>query len=257
MTALYVEENVYNLIPKEVKEPIKQPRYISTFKPSVIREIRERKTAPCKTMGIPKLQVPTPREFLQKHSKEPKLPKRKRMQGMKKPLELTVPERNDHPIMGIHSEKNYIVSNIAEAIMAVAKKPLRACVDVRKGDKFLVDNSGLVKRYLHKKDFGVTPKYIKKQTKEAKKAQEETDACLQATLSQKGLTRLSREEREHILEGLKQNWEEINQEFQNLSVVLDSLPRKLRKEKMETQMKALEHDITVLEKHKVVYIAKE
>ncbi|XP_062979846.1 enkurin-like [Elgaria multicarinata webbii] len=257
MTALYLEENIYNLLPSEETEPIKTQRYVSTFKPLVERETQEKKTAPCKTMGIPKLQVPTPRDFLRKHSKEPKLPKRKRGPGSKRPPELHVPLRTDHPIMGIHSEKNYIATNVAEAIMAVAKKPLHACVDVRKGDKFLIDDSGLVKKYLKKKDFGVTPIYIKKRKKEAKTAQEETDASLEEALEQKGLTRLSREERENVLEGLKHNWEEINQEFQSLSVVIDTVPRKLRKEKMEVQMRQLEHDINILEKHKMIYIANE
>ncbi|XP_028606263.2 enkurin-like [Podarcis muralis] len=255
MTAFYAEEIIYNLIPKEEKKPVKTVRFMSTFKPTVIREIQERKTAPSKTMGIPKLYIPTPREFLRKHANEPKLLKRRRNQGMKKPPGLNVPERNDHPIMGIRSKKDYISSNVAEAIMAVAKKPLRACVDVRKGDKFLLDDSGLIQRYLHKKDFGVTPKYIKKRIMDAKKAQEESDAYLQQALMQKGLTRLSKAEKEKIMEGLKKNWEEINHEYQSLSVFLDSIPKRLRKEKMEVEMMQLEHYIKLLEKHDIVYIS--
>ncbi|XP_034986129.2 enkurin-like [Zootoca vivipara] len=259
MTPFYAEqsiyeENIYNLIPKEEKKPIKTVRFVSTFKPNVIREIRERKTVPSKTMGIPKLYIPTPREFLRKHASEPKLLKRRRNQGMRKPG-LNVPERSDHPIMGIQSKKDYISSNIAEAIMAVAKKPLRAYVDVRKGDKFLLDDSGLIQRYLHKKDFGVIPKYIKKRIMDTKKAQEESDAYLQQALMQKGLTKLSKAEKEKIIEGLKKNWEGINHEYQNLSIVLDSIPRRLRKEKMEVEMMQLEHFIKLLEKHDVVYIS--
>ncbi|CAI5789373.1 Enkurin domain-containing protein [Podarcis lilfordi] len=135
------------------------------------------------------------------------------------------------------------------------QKPLRACVDVRKGDKFLLDDSGLIQRYLHKKDFGVTPKYIKKRIMDAKKAQEESDAYLQQALLQKGLTRLSKAEKEKIMEGLKKNWEEINHEYQSLSVFLDSIPRRLRKEKMEVEMMQLEHYIKLLEKHDIVYIS--
>ncbi|KAG8147870.1 hypothetical protein E2320_000011 [Naja naja] len=37
--------------------------------------MEEKKKAPCQTMGIPKLQVPTPKEYLRKHSKEHKVPK--------------------------------------------------------------------------------------------------------------------------------------------------------------------------------------
>lgn len=62
-----------------------------------------------------------------------------------------LPPQSDRPLMGIHSEKNFITANVAEAIMAVAKRPLHACVDQRRGDKFLMDGSGLVQRFLKKK----------------------------------------------------------------------------------------------------------
>lgn len=46
-------------------------------------------------------------------------------------------------------------------------------------------------------------------------------------------------------------------EFQGLPVQIDTAPKKLHKEKLELQMKQLEHDIEVIEKHKVIYIANE
>ncbi|XP_020655808.3 enkurin [Pogona vitticeps] len=255
MFGLSGEENIYNLLPSGEKQPTKSPRYISVFQPFVKREIEERKTHPCKTMGIPKLQVPTPQDFLRKHAKEPKLPKRKKGQSAKKPPELNVPKRTDRPVMGIWSQKDFIATNIAEAIVGVPKKPTHACVDVRKGDKFLVENSGLVKKYLKKKDFGVTPRYIKKRNQEAERAQEERDAGREETLGGRGLTRLAREEREAVLEGLKKNWEELHKEYQSMSLLVDTVPRKLHQEKLEVQMKQLEHDIGALEKHRLVYIA--
>nr|XP_060639384.1 enkurin-like [Anolis sagrei ordinatus] len=208
-------------------------------------------------MGIPKLQVPTPKDFLRKHSKTPALPKRRRAPGSKRPAEARVPKRTEPPVMGIQSRKDYISTNVAEAIMAVAKKPLRACVDVRKGDKFLIENSGLVIKYRNKKDFGATPKYIRKWKMEAQMAQEEREAYVRESIRKHGLTQLSKEEREKVIEGLKTNWEEVNKEFQALSVVIDSVSRKLRKEKMELEMKQLEEDIKVLEKHKIIYIKNE
>ena len=59
------------------------------------------------------------------------------------------------------------------------------------------------------------------------------------------------------LQGLKKNWEEVHKEFQSLSVFIDSIPKKIRKQKLEEEMKQLEHDIGVLEKHKVIYIANK
>ena len=61
--------------------------------------------------------------------------------------------------------------------------------------------------------------------------------------------------RQGILDGLKKNWEELHHQYQGLSVVTDTAPKKARKERMEAEMKQLERDIETIEKHKVIYIA--
>ncbi|XP_048367456.1 enkurin-like [Sphaerodactylus townsendi] len=255
MSATSLEETIYNLLPVEEKEPYLPPRYTSTFRRSVKREFWGQTKASGKTMGVPKLQLPTPKDFLQKYSKTPKLPKRrKKPQGSKKTPVLSVPQRTDHPLMGIQSKKDFIAANAAQAIVQVAKKPTRACIDVRKGDRFLIDDSGLVQKYLKKQDFGAVPRYLVRRNKAAEMAKEESDNYIKATLRQKAPKRVSREERENVLAGLRRNWEEINQAFQSMSVSVDTIPRKLHREKLETQMKQLEHDIGTLEKHKVIYI---
>ena len=53
----------------------------------------------------------------------------------------------------------------------------------------------------------------------------------------------------------KKNWEEIHHQYQGLSVVTDTAPKKSRKERMETEMNQLEKDIELLEKHSHVYIS--
>ncbi|XP_061442122.1 enkurin [Rhineura floridana] len=256
MAALCVEESIYNLLPHIAAKSFKEPRYVSTFKPYVKRTIEQSK-APWKTIGPPKVQVPSPKDFLQKHSKEPKLPKREKDQEGKKMRESNVPRRSDHPIMGVQSTKNFISTNAANVIMGVAKKPLPVCVDRRQGDKFILETSGLVPKYLKKKDYGLTPKYVTKRSEDVKRAQEEYDAYVKETLRQKAMKRLSDEERESLIEGLKKNWEEVHHEFQSLSVEIDTIPKKLHKERLETQMKQLEHDIQTIEKHRVIYIANK
>ena len=61
--------------------------------------------------------------------------------------------------------------------------------------------------------------------------------------------------RQDILNGLKMNWEELHHQYQGLSVVTDTAPKKARKERMEAEMKQLERDIETIEKHKVIYIS--
>ena len=58
-----------------------------------------------------------------------------------------------------------------------------------------------------------------------------------------------------MLYGLKTNWDSIYRQYQSLSVIVDSLPKRNRKEWMEHEMKQLEKDIEMLEKYQTIYIA--
>ena len=66
---------------------------------------------------------------------------------------------------------------------------------------------------------------------------------------------LTPSERDTMLDGLKSNWETIQHEYQTLSVITDTLPKKLRKERMEAEMKQLERDIETIERHTIIYLA--
>ncbi|KAK4826258.1 hypothetical protein QYF61_006705 [Mycteria americana] len=281
MTAQCAQESIYNLLPRLEEKPVKPPRYISTFRPSVKCEVAKNK-AQWKTMGPAKVAIPSPKNFLQKHSKEPKLPaskrrheiyemycfnfkiyninvesNRKKEQDSKKLPALSVPRRTDHPVMGIQSKKNFINTNAVAAITGLPKKPQPIYVDRRQGDKYLLETSGLVPKYIKKKDYGVTPKYVTRRKEEMKRAQKEYEGDILEHLKKRAMKRLSDEERRSLLQGLKKNWEEVYREFQGLSVEIDTIPKKIYKEKLESQMKQLEHDIEVIEKHKVIYIANE
>lgn len=69
------------------------------------------------------------------------------------------------------------------------------------------------------------------------------------------MKQLSEAERSSILSGLKTNWEDLYHQYQGLSVVTDTLPKKHRKERLENEMKQLERDIQMMEKHSAIYIA--
>lgn len=69
------------------------------------------------------------------------------------------------------------------------------------------------------------------------------------------LRTMSEEERNAILEGLKRNWDELHHQFQSLSVVIDTIPKRIKKEKLENDMKMLEKDIELLQRHQLIYIA--
>ncbi|KFQ39066.1 Enkurin, partial [Mesitornis unicolor] len=170
---------------------------------------------------------------------------------------LSVPRRTDQPVTGIQSKKNFINTNAVAVIKGLPKKPRPICVDTRHGDKYLLENSGLVPKYTKKKDYGVTPKYVTQRNEEMKRAQEEYEASVLEHLKKNAMKRLSDEERKSLLEGLKKNWDEVYRKYQRLPVQTYTISKKMNKEKLELQMKQLEHDIGVTEKHEVIYIANE
>ena len=64
------------------------------------------------------------------------------------------------------------------------------------------------------------------------------------------------EYREVLLAGLKANWEDLHHQYQGLSVITDTAPKKARKERMEAEMKQLEKDIEMIERHQRLYISQ-
>ena len=86
--------------------------------------------------------------------------------------------------------------------------------------------------------------------KEAMKlTQEERDNILQVHTRQ-----LNGNFNEIFLEGLRANWSIVNQTYQGLSLLTDTLFKRQRKAKVEAQLSPLEKFIQMLEQHSVIYI---
>ncbi|NXA95963.1 ENKUR protein, partial [Melanocharis versteri] len=226
--------------------------YISKLREFVKHEAEKNKSQ-WKTMGPAKVAVPSPNDFLQKRSKEPKLAPKKKEQDGEKLLPLSVPQRTYRPV--IHIKKNFVNKNAVAVITGQPKKPRHFCVDTRQGDKYLLEPSGLVPKYIKKKNYGVIPKYVTRRNEEMKREEEEYQASVLEQLKKKAMKMLSDEERTNILKALKKNWEEVNHAFQGLPVLTDTRYKKMHKEELELKLKQLEHDIAAIEKHKSVYIA--
>lgn len=166
-------------------------RYISKHRPAVLLEHKATKDA-MRTMGPAKVEVPLPDKFLKKHSKEPKLPESefscrvfdqrvgaillrdchlrsylpyvlletqdskeaRKSFTVRKPA---VPARTDNPIMGLQTKRDFI-----KTTTAVTMKPKPTSVDSRNGHKQLLENSGLVPKYIKKKVFLSTTLHTKK-----------------------------------------------------------------------------------------------
>ncbi len=101
------------------------------------------------------------------------------------------------------------------------------------------------------------PGYLEQRRQEMEAAQADYDAYVVQSLRQGQMEQVGVSERDSLLAGLKANWDEIHHRYQGLSVVADTAPKKARKERMEAEMKQLERDIQLVEKHRVIYIAED
>uniref|UniRef100_A0A672ZGU2 Enkurin, TRPC channel interacting protein n=1 Tax=Sphaeramia orbicularis TaxID=375764 RepID=A0A672ZGU2_9TELE len=244
---VHPQERIYNLIPREEVHIEKSQRYsLSKFRPTVVRE--KKITNPTmKTMGPAKVEVPSPDKYLKKHSKEPKLPESEgSYPRFEKP---PVPTRTDHPTMGIHTKRDFI-----RTTTVVPKKPQPISVDTNRGHKQPLENSGLVPKYIKKKDYGEVPVYLQQRNEEQQRAQEAYDSYVREQKEQGAMKQLSDEERQSILERLKANWDKLHHEYQSLSLVTDMLSKKAHKERLEAAMKQLETDIEFFERFKILYV---
>ncbi|XP_039623946.1 enkurin-like [Polypterus senegalus] len=203
-----------------------------------------------KTMGPAKVEVPSPQNFLRKHSKEKRLPQKKPFKyadhEKRKP---PIPPRPENPLKRSPNKKNFIASNAMEVIKASPKKPPVCFVDSRKGDRHLLETSGIPK-FINKKGYGEIPEYIVK-IKEKKK---EYETYLKDQFYKARPKQLHDEDRQRLLYGLKKNWEELNRQYLCLPVLIDTNPVKQHKQRLEHAMDQLEKDIKKVEEEPVIYI---
>merc|ERR1711988_673103 len=231
------EESIYCLIPPVIEPPPKPPLYRSKYPGTV--PANKRKDA---TMGPLKVPPPDPHNYLKAYTREDnKLPEPSKFEYSdvleRKP---GVPTRDDKPVMGLVTSKNFITCNAVENILAVPKK-----TGVRQVS------------YMNKKGYGKVPAYLEKVKGEI---QDEYNYIMQMQEAASeemedegyGRTRiLSENERIEMLNGLKTNWDRINKAYQTLSFTLDTPAKKQRKEEFEAQLEQLERDIERLSKRNV------
>ena len=87
------------------------------------------------------------------------------------------------------------------------------------------------------------------------KAKQEYEAYVSDYFRRGAMREMADNERQTIIDGLKKQWEDVHHEYQKLSVIIDTIPKRQHKERLENQMQLLEKDIDLLSKHQVIYIA--
>ena len=138
--------------------------------------------------------------------------------------------------MGLVSDKNFIVSNAVENILAAPALPANQSRD-----------------YLKKKNYGKVPKYLQNIKQEIEdeyqlvremQIEEEADMDRQKFL-------MDETEKNQLIAALKKKWEVTHKEYQTLTHKnkLDTLGLKEKYERCERELRTLEKDIEQLSKN--------
>lgn len=148
-----------------------------------------------------------------------------------------MPLHDEKPIHGLVSDKNFIVANAVENILAAPK--LASSKD---------------KDYLKKKAYGAVPKYLTKIRNEIEdeynlvremQIEEQDERDRQKFLMPDG-------ERQELISALKKKWESLNKQFQEKThyvMPLDTVGKKNRMDGLTKEMDQIEGDIKRLQKN--------
>lgn len=275
---VYHDENIYSVAQKEKVAAAKPPRYHSKFE-QMVRCERKQVLDDHRTFGYSEVPLHCPQHFLKKdcgvRCHYPPSP-RQCLSPQKKP---PVPKRKDlclcAPQCQTTSCKNFRLENIKRVVTAAPKRPKAKFCDTRHGDFHDLEPSGLVPIYICQQKFGKCPKYIKRrldQVKAQEKARNEEEIKKQPKCRY-----IAPEEREKLLgvkiwkkklfsetlnfisflKGLKQNWEDLQKHYQALPLMIDTIPKMVRKTKMENTLKDLEKDILMIENNPNIFVYED
>ena len=149
---------------------------------------------------------------------------------------VAVPLKEEKPIMGLVSDKNFIVSNAVENILAAPKLPSNSNRD-----------------FLKKRNYGKVPKYmqtIKKEIDDEYQLVREMQIEEEADMDRQKFL-MDEDEKAELIAALKKKWEVVHKEYQTLThkSKLDTIGLKDKYEACERELKQLEMDIQKLSKN--------
>jgi hypothetical protein len=185
-----------------------------------------------------------PKRFLKSHSsKKDKLPPPQPFQRPQvAPTKPGVPARDDKPVMGLMTEKNFVHGNAVDAVCAPAR---------HRGAK---EEENPVTR----KDFGKAPSYLtrmKAQVDSEKTMLAEShsrEAEYHASMKEQFVRPVPEDEKEELIAALRVRWEEKHRQYHSLPFAQDTAMSIARKEGIERELKEIEGALAKLSKKVVV-----
>lgn len=194
-------------------------------------------------------------EFLKAHEKTGHLgdtASGKFQRPIVKELKPSVPKRDEAPVHGIGSGRNFIVTNAVEAILAAPRRPPKREYE-----------------WLKKPDYGQAPAYLDRIKAEVKEEHDYLEQLLkhqgggnQEKGTQPGLREMTTTEREELLTSLKLKYDAVMKVYQlycikKISASTATIGEIRAKETCEKQLESLEADIKRLSIKAPIYIVDD
>ncbi|KAJ9455885.1 hypothetical protein DIPPA_21809 [Diplonema papillatum] len=259
------EESIYRLIPEEEAPPEKQPMYRSshnaTLPPSystfgiagtskkmanpggmeIIHDIsggKHKARKPHASMGATVNTTVNPKNYLKMAGRRELPPASKflRSETERRP---PVPGQTEKPVMGLTTDKNFVVSNAVDNILAAPKKQDQP-----------------IKNMTQTKTFGKTPSYLKKVKREVEGEKQMLTQQAQnaADPLDVRLRLLTEQEKRNLISSLKQKWEQLNKSYQSLTFSMDTVSKVHRKEQQEALLEKLERAVQKVSNKRCVFV---
>lgn len=195
-----------------------------------------------KTFGYAEISLPSPDQFLRKDEgirfryERPKT-SHARCTLRRPPIPHLDELRSAQSMLNLHDEKNFKLINIKRAKSAVLRnKPGPKCFEQTAPVYIKAQKYGKVPQYL----MNINDQLVRLKL-EAKRQQEELEGS-----KNKDITVITPEEKSKLLDGLRQNWNFMQKEYQKMPLLIDTVPKMIRKTKLENNLKSLERDICLL-----------
>lgn len=150
-----------------------------------------------------------------------------------------VPKQTDKPVMGLKTEKNFVVANAVDNILAAPKQSKRE------------EAPATLKR-----DMGQPPKYLQR-VRAGVEAAREAAATLSAPAADPfdtKMRKLTETEKHVLIQGLQDRWAVLNKQFASLTFSLDTVTKVSRKEAQEAELERIEKSIARLKNKQCIYV---
>eukprot|EP00455_Lapot_gusevi_P015180 TRINITY_DN17665_c0_g1_i4.p1 TRINITY_DN17665_c0_g1~~TRINITY_DN17665_c0_g1_i4.p1 ORF type:complete len:259 (-),score=30.58 TRINITY_DN17665_c0_g1_i4:24-800(-) len=152
-------------------------------------------------------------------------------------LKAPIPKKEEKPVMGLKTDKNFVVANAVENILSIPKK-----------------QSAQQPRAVDRADYGAVPEYISKIKTELKTQYSLVDSYKQRKAQdEERYSLLDSAEVQQLRYSLQRRWEVLNKEFQTMGFSVETYSQKRHQDDVEKELRAVEAALQKINKP-VIYI---